>query len=59
LLAPKSGKMSRRIKESVDSELEVVLSGSDGIEIYRDKASHAGLEVIEGIFEIVKIKTKK
>jgi hypothetical protein len=59
LLAPKSGKMSRRIKESIDSELEVVLSRLDGTEIYRDKAFRAGLEVIEGIFEIVKIKAKK
>jgi len=57
LLAPKSGEMSRRIKESVDSELEVVLSGPDGKELYRDKASRAGLEVMEGIFEIVKIKS--
>jgi tocopherol cyclase len=59
LLAPKSGAMSRRIKESVDSELEVVLSDLNGTEIYHDKASRAGLEVIEGIFEIVKIKAKK
>jgi len=59
LLAPKSGKMSRRIKESVDSELDVVLSDNKGIEIYHDKASRAGLEVIDGIFEIVKIKDKK
>ena len=59
LLAPKSGKMSRRIKESVDSDLEVGLLGPDGKEIYHDNASHAGLEVIEGIFEIVKIKAKR
>ena len=56
LLAPKSGKMSRRIKESIDSELEIVLSDLNGTEIYRDKALRAGLEVIDGIFEIVKIK---
>ena len=59
LMAPKSGEMSRRIKESIDSELEVVLSDLDGTVIYHDKASRAGLEVIEGIFEIVKIKAKK
>jgi hypothetical protein len=59
LLAPKSGEMSRRIKESIDSELEVVLSDLTGTEIYHDKAARAGLEVIEGIFEIVKIKGKK
>lgn len=59
LLAPKSGQMNRRIKESVDSELEVVLSDLKGTEIFHDKASRAGLEVIEGIFEIVKIKSVK
>jgi len=59
LLAPKLGVMSRRIKESIDSELEVVLSDIKGTEIYHDRASRAGLEVIEGIFEIVNIKIKK
>ncbi len=59
LLAPTAGQMSRRIKESVDSELDVVLSEIDGTGIYHDHASRAGLEVIEGIFDIVKIKTKK
>jgi len=59
LLAPKSGKMSRRIKESVDSELEVVLTDLNGTVLFHDLAQRAGLEVIEGIFEIVKIKTKK
>jgi len=51
------GAMSRRIKESVDSELEVELSDLEGYEIFHDTAYRAGLEVIEGIFEIVKIKT--
>ena len=59
LLAPKSGQMSRRIKESIDSELEVVLSDHKGTEIYHDKAYRAGLEVIEGIFDILKIKVKR
>ena len=59
LMAPTAGQMSRRIKESVDSELEVVLSEINGTEIYHDHASRAGLEVIEGIFDIVKIKPKK
>jgi hypothetical protein len=58
LHAPKAGKMSRHIKESVDSDLEVVLSDSKGKELFRDQASRAGLEVIEGIFDIVKIKAK-
>ena len=53
LMAPVSGKMSRRIKESVDSEIEVELH-SRGNLIYKDKAVRTGLEVIEKIFEIVK-----
>jgi hypothetical protein len=56
LLAPESGEMSRRIKESVGLELEVVLTDLKGTEIFHDHVSRAGLEVIEGIFGIVKIK---
>jgi len=59
LLAPQKGKMDRRIKESIDSELEVELSDLKGNQLYHDKASRAGLEVIEGIFDIVKIKSRK
>jgi hypothetical protein len=59
LRAPKSGEMSRHIKESVDSVLEVELLDHKGNQIYKDVAHRAGLEVIEGIFEIVKIKGKK
>ncbi len=59
LLAPESGKMSSRIKESVDSELEVELLDLKGTVLFRDTASRAGLEVIEGIFEIVKLKPQK
>ncbi|MCK7535292.1 MAG: hypothetical protein MZV63_32055 [Marinilabiliales bacterium] len=51
--------MSRRIKESVGFELEVELLDPKGNVIYRDSALRAGLEVIEGIFEIVKIKPGK
>jgi hypothetical protein len=51
--------MSRRIKESVDSELEVVLTDLEGTVLFHEKAHRAGLEVIEGIFEIVKIKAKE
>jgi hypothetical protein len=47
--------MSHWIKESIDSELEVVMSDLNGTEIYRDKAFRAELEVIDGFFEIVKI----
>jgi tocopherol cyclase len=56
LLAPDRGIMSRRIKESLDSELEVELSTPEGHIIYSDTAKRAGLEVMEGIFDIVRIK---
>jgi hypothetical protein len=56
LMAPKSGVMSRRIKESIDSELNVSLLDNKGNEIFNDMASRAGLEVIDGIFEIVQVK---
>lgn len=57
LRAPQLGKMTRHIKESVDSELEIELLTLAGKSIYSDKAYRAGLEVIEGIFDIVKVKT--
>lgn len=56
LLAPDAGKMDRRIKESVDSEIEVILTDSKGTQILNDKALRTGLEVIDGIFDIVKVK---
>ena len=59
LRAPKSGEMSCHIKESIDSELEVKLISGSGNLVYHDHAARAGLEVIEGIFDIVKIKPSK
>jgi hypothetical protein len=56
LRAPKSGEMSRHIKESIDSELEVSLTSRNGALVYKDHATRAGLEVIDSIFDIVKIK---
>lgn len=58
LMAPKLGAMNRRIKESLDSVLKVELSDPGGHEIFHDTAYRAGLEVIEGIFDIVKLKSK-
>ena len=55
LMAPIAGKMNRRIKESVDSEIEITLTDSKGNYEYKDKAVRTGLEVIDGIFDIVKI----
>lgn len=50
LMAPSSGDMSRRIKESIDSTIELSLHDINGGLIYEDTANRAGLEVIEEIF---------
>ena len=54
LKAPVRGKMDRHIKESVDSEIVVVMKDKKGNVIYEDTAVRTGLEVIEEIFEIKK-----
>jgi tocopherol cyclase len=51
LMAPVSGKMSRRIKESVDSEVSLSLSDKNNNLIYSDSSKRAGLEIIDTIFE--------
>ena len=51
LRAPVEGKMSRRIKESIDSEVFVRLRDRSGNVLFEDRGKRAGLEVIEKIFE--------
>lgn len=51
LRAPVSGDMSRRIKESVDSEITLSLFDIHNNLIYNDTGKRAGLEVIEKIFD--------
>ena len=51
LKAPDLGAMSRTIKESVDSDISVRLTGPGGTVLFEDTGSRAGLEVIEEIFE--------
>jgi len=51
LKAPVSGNMSRRIKESIDSEIILNLYDKYNNLIYNDISKRAGLEVIEKIFE--------
>jgi hypothetical protein len=46
--------MSRRIKESIDSEIKLTLSDKNGNLIYSDTGRRAGLEVIEKIFDYLK-----
>ncbi|MGC1390418.1 MAG: tocopherol cyclase family protein [Bacteroidales bacterium] len=51
LRAPVSGNMSRRIKESIDSEVTISLFDKHNNLIYSDSSKRAGLEYIEKIFE--------
>ncbi len=51
LKAPASGNMSRRIKESVDSEVTLSLYDLNNKILYSDEGKRAGLEVIDKIFE--------
>jgi hypothetical protein len=53
LLAPESGNMSRRIKESIDSEIQLELFDKHNNLIYSDSGKRAGLEVIEEIFKYI------
>jgi hypothetical protein len=51
LIAPSRGSMIRRIKESIDSEVNVKLTSADGLIKYTDSAKRAGLEIIDKIFD--------
>ena len=53
LRAPASGDMSRRIKESIDSTIDLSLHDNDGKLIYEDSGKRAGLEVVEEIFNYI------
>jgi hypothetical protein len=53
LRAPASGDMSRRIKESIDSTIDLTLLDKDGKLIYEDSGKRAGLEIIEEIFRFI------
>ena len=53
LIAPASGDMSRRIKESIYSTVHLTLQDKDGTLIYEDSGKRAGLEIIEEIFNYI------
>jgi tocopherol cyclase len=55
LRAPISGDMSRRIKESIDSEVIISLFDKQENLIYNDSSKRAGLECIEKIFEYFEV----
>lgn len=54
LKAPKLGSMSRRIKESVDSEVSVSLMDKQNNILFSDEGHHAGLEEMDAIFRYLK-----
>jgi hypothetical protein len=54
LKAPSSGEMTRRIKESNDSNVSVALYNSKDEIIFTDTSPRAGIEVIEKIFDYFK-----
>jgi hypothetical protein len=51
LKAPKTGHMSRRIKESNDAVVGVTLSGKTGAAVFQETGQRAGLEVVGKVFE--------
>ena len=53
LKAPESGKMTRRIKESIDSVVFLSLFDEKNNLIYSDSGQRAGLEIIEKIFDYI------
>lgn len=51
LRAPVTGKMSRQVKESIDSEVTATLYDRDGTTLFQEHGRRAGLEIIEKILE--------
>jgi tocopherol cyclase len=54
LRAPVSGHMSRRIKESIDSDVSLSLFDKNNTLLYSDTSKRAGLEIIEKIFDYIR-----
>ena len=53
LRAPASGDMSRRIKESIDSTVDLTLHDNLQNLIYEGTGKRAGLEIVEEIFKYI------
>ncbi|MCF8235911.1 MAG: tocopherol cyclase family protein [Bacteroidales bacterium] len=51
LKAPSRGEMSRIIKESIDSNVEIILSDQEGKILYQDHGTRAGMEIIEKVLK--------
>jgi tocopherol cyclase len=57
LKAPVSGRMTRIIKESIDSDVWVEMHNSSGELIFSDYSRRAGVEIIEKIFDYINLKS--
>jgi tocopherol cyclase len=53
LVAPVSGKMSRMIRESIDSEVQISLTNASKDLLYSGTGKNAGLEIEEKIFKYI------
>jgi tocopherol cyclase len=53
LRAPVQGMMTRRIREGMDSVVQLELSGPGNSLIYTDSSRRAGMEVVDKIFEAI------
>jgi len=53
LIAPRRGSMNRRIKESIDSSVSYSLLDKDSRLIHEARSDRAGLEIIDGIFQLI------
>jgi hypothetical protein len=56
LRAPVSGEMTRRIKESADSEVHLQLFDNSEVPLYEGTGKSVGLEIIEKIFDYIGAK---
>lgn len=54
LRAPVAGSMTRRIRESIDSNIDIEFRNKDNSLIYKGNSKRAGLEVIDRIFDYFK-----
>ena len=53
LIAPRSGKMERTIKETIDAQATVTLKTIDGYILFEDRARSAGLEMVGDIDQLI------
>ena len=54
LKAPVQGKMDRKIAESLDASVEIILSEKNGNILFQGKGKHAGLEVVGDVSQYIR-----